>query len=1288
MVNSGTVSGGGDPTPNTDDDPTTVKSINLAIDKSHTGDFRQGQTGAQYTIAVTNNGPDPTNAAVGVTDSLPTGLTATAISGTGWNCTLATLTCTRSDVLAAGDSYPDITLTVDVANDAPASVVNSATVSGGGDPTPNTDNDPTTIRSINLAINKSHTGNFTQGQTGAEYTISVTNNGPDATSGQVTVTDSLPTGLTATAINGNGWNCTLATLTCTRSDSLANGDSYPDITLTVDVASDAPSTVINSATASGGGDPTPATDDDPTTVNTDVNLVVDKSHTGDFTQGQSGAEYTLSVTNNGPSATSGLVTITDTLPAGLTATAINGTGWNCTLATLTCTRSDSLASGDSYPDITLTVDVANNAPSTVINSATASGGGDPTPNTDNDPTTIRSINLAINKSHTGNFTQGQTGAEYTISVTNNGPDATSGQVTVTDALPAGLTATAINGTGWNCTLATLTCTRSDSLANGDSYPDITLTVDVASDAPSTVVNSATASGGGDPNPVTDDDPTTVIDPATPNLAIDKSHTGNFTQGQTGAEYTISVTNNGPAATTGQVSVTDTLPAGLTATAISGTGWNCTLATLTCTRSDSLANGDSYPDITLTVDVASDAPSTVINSATVSGGGDPTPATDDDPTTVNTDVNLVVDKSHTGDFTQGQSGAEYTLSVTNNGPSATSGLVTITDTLPAGLTATAISGTGWNCTLATLTCTRSDVLADGDSYPDITLTVDVASDAPSTVINSATVSGGGDPTPNTDNDPTTIRSINLAINKSHTGNFTQGQTGATYSIVVSNNGPDTTTGPVTVTDLLPAGLTATAINGSGWNCTLATLTCTRSNALSPGNNYPAITLTVDIASDAPSTVVNSATASGGGDPTPVTDEDPTTIIPSAPDVSLSINKSHVGDFTQGQTGAEYTIVVTNDGPDATSGLVSVTDNLPAGLTATAISGTGWNCTLATLTCTRSNTLLPGNDYPAITLTVDVGINAPASVIQRATVSGGGDPDETEVEDPTTIIPAGSDVNLVIDKSHNGNFTQGQTGATYSIQVSNNGPDSTTGQVTVTDTLPAGLTATAIGGKGWSCALATLTCTRSNTLGSGNNYPPITLTVDVAGDAPASVINSATVSGGGDPSPATDDDPTTIEPATSDVNLSIAKSHSGDFAQGETGATYSIVVSNDGPDPTDGLVTVTDTLPTGLTATAISGTGWDWHPGDADLHPVEHAFGRERLPGHHPDRGRRIRRARLGHPERDGLRRRRSRADDGRRSDHDHSFGHHRGSGHHEVRACFRQGRRAVRLHHGCRQQGSG
>src|SRR5262249_13809923 len=75
----------------------------------------------------------PTAGAVTMTDSLPSGLTATALSGTGWACTLATLSCTRGDALAASASYPPITLTVSVANNAPASVTNTAAVGGGGE---------------------------------------------------------------------------------------------------------------------------------------------------------------------------------------------------------------------------------------------------------------------------------------------------------------------------------------------------------------------------------------------------------------------------------------------------------------------------------------------------------------------------------------------------------------------------------------------------------------------------------------------------------------------------------------------------------------------------------------------------------------------------------------------------------------------------------------------------------------------------------------------------------------------------------------------------------------------------------------------------------------------------------------------------------------------------------------------------------------------------------------------------------------------------------------------------
>jgi hypothetical protein len=59
-------------------------------------------------------------------------MTATNISGMGWTCALATLSCTRSDPLAGFASYPAITVPVSVALDAPGGVTNSSSVSGSG----------------------------------------------------------------------------------------------------------------------------------------------------------------------------------------------------------------------------------------------------------------------------------------------------------------------------------------------------------------------------------------------------------------------------------------------------------------------------------------------------------------------------------------------------------------------------------------------------------------------------------------------------------------------------------------------------------------------------------------------------------------------------------------------------------------------------------------------------------------------------------------------------------------------------------------------------------------------------------------------------------------------------------------------------------------------------------------------------------------------------------------------------------------------------------------------------
>jgi hypothetical protein len=234
--------------------------------------------------------------------------------------------------------------------------------------------------------------------------------------------------------------------------------------------------------------------------------------------------------------------------------------------------------------------------------------------------------LALTMHHAGNFGRTQTGV-YTITALNGGGGATSGTVTVVDTLPTGFTAAAMSGTGWSCNVNTVTCTRADTLPAGGSYPTITLTVNVSDLTSSQETNIATISGGGETDTANDlvGDVTNVVT-AGVDLAVSNSPFQLFiSQGDTGVTLSTSIFNFGSAATTGAVTETITLVPGLTATAISGTGWNCILASLTCTRSDSLGSNLSFPAITVTFNVALNAPvavSTVPSIvATVTDAGD-------------------------------------------------------------------------------------------------------------------------------------------------------------------------------------------------------------------------------------------------------------------------------------------------------------------------------------------------------------------------------------------------------------------------------------------------------------------------------------------------------------------------------------------------------------------------------------------------------------------------------------------------------------------------------------------
>jgi len=228
--------------------------------------------------------------------------------------------------------------------------------------------------------------------------------------------------------------------------------------------------------------------------------------------------------------------------------------------------------------------------------------------------------------------------------------------------------------------------------------------------------------------------------------------------------------------------------------------------------------------------------------------------------------LAITSIHTGNFYQGQKNAAYVLTITNNGGgNPSTGVVTVTDTLPTGMTLVQMEGDGWTCN--SNSCTRSDALAATASYPPITVIVNVAANAATPESNTVKVSGGGSAsTSNTDvtvvNTTAPSNPPSLSMTLTHSGTFKQGQQNATYTITVSNkSGASSTSGSVYVEELFPPSLTPVSMSGSGWVCTQ--YYCSRGDALSGGSSYPAITVTVNITSNAPASVVNMAVVSGGG-----------------------------------------------------------------------------------------------------------------------------------------------------------------------------------------------------------------------------------------------------------------------------------------------------------------------------------------------------------------------------------------------------------------------------------------
>lgn len=218
----------------------------------------------------------------------------------------------------------------------------------------------------------------------------------------------------------------------------------------------------------------------------------------------------------------------------------------------------------------------------------------------------------------------------------------------------------------------------------------------------------------------------------------------FKQGQQGAALTITVTNNGPGATWGTTTVTNTVPTGLVPAGTSGTDWSCLIngQTVTCSSVHVVHGGSAYPPLIVNMNVAQNAPATVSNSGSVSYGASLRANSNVINVTIDPAPVLSAKKTHVGDFIQGQPGT-WVVAITNTSTLSTAGVLTVTDSLPSGFTLDSFSGVDWTCSGATsVDCKNSDIVAGGLAYPTLNLVVNVPSSAPPTVSNTVSVSGGG------------------------------------------------------------------------------------------------------------------------------------------------------------------------------------------------------------------------------------------------------------------------------------------------------------------------------------------------------------------------------------------------------------------------------------------------------------------------------------------------------------------------------------------------------------------
>ncbi|MFZ5921654.1 MAG: SdrD B-like domain-containing protein [Chloroflexota bacterium] len=540
--------------------------------------------------------------------------------------------------------------------------------------------------------------------------------------------------------------------------------------------------------------------------------------------------YDITVTNPGPVDVLG-ATVADAFSSNFASV-----NWTCSAS-----AGSSCSAANGTGDINLTIDILMGGSITIqavgqfssapvglsytntVTAAVSSGYVDANPG-DNSATDTNDIgqvtDLSITKDDGLTTVYPGDTYNYTITVANSGPADVFG-ATVTDVFPADLTSVT-----WTCAATNGTCGSAsgsgnigatvDLLVGGTATFDVTVTLSASATSGSTIANtaevSAPALGYMDPNlannSATDTDTIGYLADLSVVVTDTVTHASIIYPGDT-VHYQIVITNNGPSDVTGAM-VEDTFDP-----IFASVDWTCSASAGSgCSAASGAGN------INITVDLLSGGTATIVANAHLPS--EPQHGTSYDNTVsvsmpdgykdTNPADNIITDTNAIGEaadlsvaMSDGITSAfpgdpvSYTITVTNNGPDDAPG-ATFSDTFSADLT-----GVTWTCSAsAGSACgaasgsgdinTTLDLLAGGSATFQVSAQLS-SNPAGSSFANTATAdapAGVFDPNllNNSASDTNAIGSISdLAVTLSDAKTFTYPGETVSYTIVVTNGGPD-------------------------------------------------------------------------------------------------------------------------------------------------------------------------------------------------------------------------------------------------------------------------------------------------------------------------------------------------------------------------------------------------------------------------------------------------------------------------------------------------------------------